>query len=410
MGAKYMHLLAQLAAYIYQIRVPQRRMFTDLLQAVQVITLVFTLGSMAYLGVAIACVALFRRRRRDAAAEQPPVTILKPIYGLDHGLYENLRSFCDQDYPAYQVVFGVRHAGDPAVGVIRRVIKEFPGRDLRLVIDDRVIGANLKVSTLANMFVVAKHDLLVVADSDMRVGRDYLKTIVGPFQDPKVGGVTCLYTGVPAAGLTSRMGSMHINYWFLPSVLVAIAFRKLRFCFGATMAVRRHVLDEIGGFEALASALADDYLLGDLITRKGYDLRLSSYVVQNIVLEPSFKSLFHHQLRWARTVRSVRPLGYAFSFLTEALTISLLYLLASQFSPLGLALVACALVLSLSLHSIVRSTLRIRGPDAPWLMPLMDLFSFAIWWLGCFSRNIHWRDQELTVHSGGELTCREEGS
>lgn len=355
-------------------------------------------GSLGYLAFALWRVARFRLDRPVDLGTPPAVTILKPLCGVDAGLYENLRSFCVQDYPAFQVVFGVAHPDDPAVAVVRKLVSEFPDRDLALVIDPGVIGPNLKISNLANMYPAAKHGLLVIADSDMRVGPDYLRALVGVFGDPRVGAATCLYTGTPVGGIASAMAAAYINEWFLPSVLVALAFRKPAFCFGATMAVRREVLDRLGGFRRLAPVLADDYMLGKWVTDLGYQVRLAPYLVENIVLEPSLRSLLLHELRWARTVRSVEPVGYALSFITYAIPMALLFL-AISFSAWGAEVVALTVLLRMTLHFVARRRLRLPGPAKPWLVPLRDLLCFGVWLASFGGSTVLWREHRFSVQN-----------
>jgi ceramide glucosyltransferase len=321
---------------------------------------------------------------------------------MEPELYENLRSFCDQDYPDYLVVFGVRDAQDPAIAVIERIIKEFPKRDLSLVVDETVIGTNLKVSILASMYRSAKHDLIVVSDSDMRVERHYLRAVAAPFQDPLVGAVTCLYKGTPAAGLPSRLGAMFINDCFAPSVLVALSFQELRFCFGSTMAVTRKALEASGGFPALADQLADDHMLGKHVAQQGLKVILTAYVVENKVWEPNFKALFQHELRWARTIRAMRPAGYAFSFITYPVAVSLL-LLPLMPAAAGLTAVAVSVILRVLLHWAVHTSFRISGPTKPWLAPVRDLLGFLVWAASFFGRSVEWRERQFSVRSDGQL-------
>ena len=360
------------------------------------------LASSAYVAFAILQVRAFGRRR-DRPWPGPAATILKPLRGEEPGLYDNLRSFCEQDYPVYQVVFGVRDAGDPAAAVVERLVRDLPGRDLALVVDDRVIGSNFKASNLANMYAAAKHDLLVVSDSDMRVGPTYLGTVVAPLADPRVGVVTCLYSGRARPGLWSALGAMFINEWFLPSVLVGRAFRPGRFCFGATMAFRRQAFEAIGGFETLASYLADDYMLGALMNARGLEVALSSYVVENTVCEPDFQTLFRHELRWARTIRSVEPLGYTFSFLTHSLVLSCAYLLVSSPGALGGAVLGGSLALRIAAHYAVRRSLDISEPSRPWLVPVRDGLCFVVWGASFLGRTVRWGGEKFSVGSDGRM-------
>lgn len=369
------------------------------------ILLAASLAGIIYLGAAIGSVAAFARRRGEpTTGDSPPLSILKPVCGLEAGLYENLRSFCDQDYPAFQVIFGVRDAEDPAIPVVQRVIREFPEREPVLVVGGRAIPGNLKVSNLMNMYPAVRHGLVVIADSDMRVDRHYLRAVATGFTDPRVGAATCLYSGTPAAGFPSTLGAMFVNDWFFPSVLVALAFQELRFCFGATMAVRREVLEAIGGFEALAPYLADDYMLGVLVSRCGYKVRLSNYVVEGIVSEMGFGSLVSHELRWARTVRACRPAGYAFSIVGNgAVSLAALFLLTTRFGAPGVGLVALAIALRVILHYGVRSAVRVPGPAVPWLVPLRDLLCLAIWAASFRGRGVRWRGRSLSVRPDGQF-------
>ncbi|MGH8671188.1 MAG: bacteriohopanetetrol glucosamine biosynthesis glycosyltransferase HpnI [Burkholderiales bacterium] len=364
------------------------------------------LVSAVYLSIALIRLYGFRRRSADLSRSLPPVTILKPVCGLDSGLFENLSSFCAQDYPSYQVIIGIRNAHDPALAVIKKLLEKFPAADLQLVVDDTVIGTNLKVSNLANMARSAKHPILVIADSDMRVDADYLKTVTAPFQDPRVGAVTCLYKGAAVSGLASKLAAMFINDWFAPSVLVALSTQRLGFCFGATMALPRQVLDAIGGFEVLADQLADDYMLGKRVSERGYQVWLSSYVVENVVLEPGFKTLFAHELRWARTMRSMQPMGFALSFVTHSLPVALLFLLVSQAFALGCMLIAISALLRVLLHYSAHAGLGVRGRATPWLIPLRDMLGFAVWAASFTGRAVSWRDQDFSVEPGGQMTMK----
>jgi ceramide glucosyltransferase len=262
-----------------------------------------------YVAFAIARVALYRRRSSTESTFRPPVSIAKPMCGLEAGLEENLRSYFKQDYPRYEIVFGVRDRQDPALASIRKVMEEYPGSDATLLVNGDVPGMNRKVANLVTICRNAKHGIIVVADSDIRVDHDYLKEMVAPYEDETVGAVTCLTVADPVGGLPSTLGAMYINEEFLPSILVARAVEPLTYCFGPTMSARKSALDAIGGFEALTDHLADDYRLGNLITQKGLKVELASCVVKNVLHEPSIRSLFLHELRWARTIRTVRPLG-----------------------------------------------------------------------------------------------------
>jgi len=362
-----------------------------------------SVASIAYTIVALIGLSRYRRAPAPRAETFPAVTIFKPLCGAEEQLYENLRSFCDQDYPEFQVVFGVSNPDDPAIAVVESLRAAFPERDLVMVVGGTARMSNPKVANLANMAGAAKHDLYVIADSDMRVDRRYLRSVVAPFADARVGAATCLYRGLSTGGIASELGAMHIQDEFAPSVLVAAALDKLRFCFGATMAVRRAALEEIGGFAALGSYLADDYMLGKLISERGYDIDLPRYVVANLVHEPNLRSLWLHELRWARTIRTVRPVGYAFSVITNGLPLASIFLALSRNVAAGLALLTVVAALRVTLHYAARATFGATGRATPWLIPLRDLLSCAIWVASFFGRGARWRQRALVIQTDGRI-------
>ena len=368
--------------------------------AEQVLSLLI-LPSLLYEGAAIAALYRWRRRERPRVVTTPAVTLLKPLHGLEPELYENLRSFCAQDYPAFQIVFGVQEAGDPAIAVVRRLQAEFPERDLRLVTNARNIGANRKVSNLHNMLADARHEILVISDADVRVGPDYLRAVVGPLADPAVGVVTCLYRGVPLRGLGSRLLAQHINEGFLPSVLVAQWLGPTVFCGGATLALRRQTLDAAGGFPALADQLADDYRLAALVRAQGSRTVLSSYLVDTVVEEKSLAGFYRHALRWSRTIRSVQPIGHAFSFLTYPLSLALLGTLIG--GGAGLIILGLALALRLVLHYVAKLTLGSTTQKGKFTFLGADLFGFLIWLHALFGRRIRWRQESFSVRPDGRM-------
>jgi len=364
------------------------------------------------LGTVVA-VLRFARRRVALPPEQPPVSVLKPLYGAEPGLYENLLSFVDQDYPAMQVVFGVRSPSDEALPVARRIVAERPERDIALVVDARAGGRNLKIANLSNMLPAARHDLLVFADSDMRVGRSYLATVTAPLRDPAIGLVTCLYKGLPAEGrwparLWSRLGAMHINYGFLPSALMGNALGVGDGCFGATIALRRDVLDRIGGLEAVRDELADDHRMGAAVREAGLAVALSPYLVETSVCEPSFKSLWQHELRWARTVRLMAPAGFAGSIITHAVAIGALAVLVSGLSLTSLGFLAMSCAVRWAAAGLIAGLLRLPTAGL-WLLPLRDLLSFAVFIGGFCGRNVAWRDQLFRIEPGGRIVVDGDG-
>jgi ceramide glucosyltransferase len=310
------------------------------------ITAIVLAPAWAYLaGTAVAAVR-FARHPLPTAVERPPVTVMKPVHGAEPGLYDNMHSFTQQDYPIVQLVLGVGHANDSALPAARALIRDLPESDIALVIDGRVRGSNQKVANLENMLEAARHDILVLADSDMRVDRRYLAAVIAPLLDSRTGAVTCLYQGVATAGKWAELGALHINFGFLPSVLAAEALGINRGCFGATIALRRETLSRIGGFTAVRNELADDQRIGEEVRAQGLVVVLSRYLVEARVSEPSLAGLWFHELRWARTIRTIAPAGFAGSVLTHAVAISALGVAVTGFS-----LTACAfLVISVLLR------------------------------------------------------------
>ena len=370
--------------------------------------------SFAYLLLACYCLNDlngFRERSPVTPTFQPPVTLFKPVCGLDSETEENLRSFCEQDYPEFQIIFGLRDPDDPAIPVINKIIADYPERDIIRIIDQQLHGSNYKVSNLINMYGHAKHDVLLIADDDMRVTSDYLNTVVSPLADSEVGAVTCLYSGSPRGGIESSLNAMFINEWFLPSVLISKAMNKTGYCFGATMMVRREVLESIGGFASLVNYLADDYMLGKLVTKQGYKITLSPYIVTNIVEEKDFSSMLSHELRWARTLRTVEPLGYAFTFLTDTLVMSCLAaatLYAHTHRLLWpLLILGLATSLRVLFHQRVKRLLVAAEAGSIWLVPVRDVLTFAIRLLSFAGNKIQWKQDSFSVDNTGLIHSRQ---
>ena len=345
-----------------------------------------------------------RQRRGDAASSpQPlPVTVLKPLCGAEPGLDHSLRSFCQQDYAAgVQIVFGVQHPADPALAVLEGLKRDYPRLDLTVVVDPTRHGTSAKVSNLINMMRAARHDWLVLADSDVRVPPGYLAAVAAPLADPTVGIVTCPYHGVPRPGLWSLLGALFINDWFIPSVRVAALFGSRAFAFGATIALRRDALDAIGGFRAIADQLADDYRLGELTRRRGLRTVLSDVVVDTSVDERTFHHLVQHGLRWLRTIRVVRPGGYAFSAVTFSLPMAAIGCALAGGTPVTVALLAATAVLRLLLHSSAQSSA--RSWSQFWAIPLADILGFALWCTAFVTREVQWRQGRYRVARDGSV-------
>jgi ceramide glucosyltransferase len=271
-----------------------------------------------------------------------------------------------------------------------------------LVVDATQRGTNLKVANLRNMLPVAKHDVLVLADSDMRVGPDYLAAVTAPLVDDSAGLVTCLYRATSAGGIWSDLASLHINHGFLPQAVVGESLGQGAGCFGATMAFTRATLTAVGGFEALADMLADDHALGAVVRKLGKRVMLSPYVVDDIVAEDSFLGLFRHELRWARTIRLVAAAGFAGSVVTYPVPLALLaFCLGTAPLPAAIALVLALLCRGYSARKIDRS-LRLKAAPL-WLLPVRDVLSFGVFVASFFGRSVAWRDRRFRIGSEGQL-------
>ncbi len=358
-------------------------------------------AGMAYSLIAWLAVQTRRRRPMAAVRNAPPVTVLKPLCGADPDLYDYLSTCCEQDCPVFQIICGVRDERDPAVAVVRRLQINYPDVDLQLIVDRRQHGKNRKVSNLINMLPHARYEHLVIADSDVRVPRDHLTAVTAPLLDADVGIVTCPYRGQPRAGLWSLLGSLFINDWFIPSVRVAALTGSRSFAFGVTIAIRREVLQSIGGFNSIADQLADDYRLGQLTRRLGLRTVLSDVVVETCVDERTLPQLVRHELRWLRTIRTVRPLGYTLAGITFSLPVAALGALIASGAPQALLLLAIAAIARVMLHCAGRR--KSSALSQLWALPLADLLGFALWCWGFATRRVHWRQDRFWVARDGSV-------
>jgi ceramide glucosyltransferase len=361
-----------------------------------------------YALVTVVAVLVWRMQRGpNKARSMPPVTVLKPLCGAEPGLYEHLCSFCRQDYPEFQIVFGVRDAADPACAVVKRLVAEFPSVPIELVINPQLHGSNLKISNLINMLPYARHDTLAMADSDAFVATDYLATVTAPLLDPDVGLVTCIYRGTPTKGIWSRLGAMYINEWYVPSVLVAWLFGYQGYVSGQTVCLRRDTLRALGGLRVLANHLADDHRLGELVRGLGLRIVLSPYVVDGEHHEPTFGSLTRHELRWMRTIHVLRPRSFRLIFFSFSLPLAVVGLIAalseSSVSAAAWVLFGITLLARLALHFVHR-----LHDDRPpvsdlWLLPARDLLICWVWCRSFFTSHVTWRGKEFDVGSDGVM-------
>jgi ceramide glucosyltransferase len=369
-----------------------------------------TLSSLGfYLLSSCGIVSFLNCRRRQAPPtllperSLPPVSILKPLKGIDPQIWEAFCSHCEQDYPEFQLIFGVSDPDDPAVALVRRLQEKYPSRQIDLLVCARDLGTNRKLSTLAQMLPAARHEILVVNDSDIRVAPDYLRRVVAPLAEAAVGMVTCLYRGIASPTLGSRLEALGIGTDFVPGVLSArLIERGLHFGLGSTLAFRRSDLRAIGGFEAMVDYLADDYELGHRIAALGKRVELSDAVVDTFLPAYSFRQFFDHQLRWARSVRGARSWGYVGLLLTFGLPWALLTLLAGQGAAWAWLLFAIAVTarVAVGLTAAVavlgdRHTLRNL-----FLLPVRDLIAPVVWAIGLVGNRISWRGDMFYLKDG----------
>ncbi|BAY21065.1 putative glycosyl transferase, group 2 family protein [Calothrix sp. NIES-2100] len=380
-----------------------------MMSIIKLLLLILCLAAIFFYCYSIyAAIAFFTQPQTIDPAFHPPVTILKPICGVDRDAEENLASFCQQDYPEYQIIFAVRDRQDPAIVVIEKIIQQFPDVDIQLLVSDRIIGANLKVSNLANAVTAAKHEILLIADSDIRVGKDYLQRVIQPLKDDKVGVVTCLYRSL-AQGWVTSLEALGIATGFHPSVLVSNQLEQIKFAFGSTIVIRKQVLEAIGGFGAIADYLADDFQLGYLPAQAGYQVVLSNYIVDHILATSSLTEVIQRQLRWVRCIRVSRPWGYLGLLFTYGTVTSLLLFLVTKGSILGWTGLLITWIMRLLMGWIVGVQM-LKDPVTKqnfWLIPVRDLMHFAIWCYGFVGNAITWRGQQLRLTQGGKLVLLE---
>jgi ceramide glucosyltransferase len=333
----------------------------------------------------------------------PAVSILKPLKGADPDMYESFRSHCLQDYPEHEIVFGVSDANDPAIESVKQLQRDFPASKIKWLVCPAILGANVKVSNLAQILNAATYDHLIVDDSDIRVESDYLRRVMAPLADPAVGLVTCLYRGVPAATVGSRLEALGISTDFCVGVLAARQLeRGIRFGLGSTLAFRRAELERIGGFESFVDFLADDYELGRHFADLGLRVVLSDVVVETHLPAYDMRGFLAHQLRWARGVRDARSGGYFGLVLTYGLMWALFAVIAAHSAPWSWGVFGVTVLLRLAIAlSVGKSVLQ----DAQllknlWLLPLRDLVAVAVWIASFAGHTVTWRGDRFELKNG----------
>jgi ceramide glucosyltransferase len=365
--------------------------------------------SGAFLGclhTALAALLTLRFGRSDGAVlptkDAPPVTVLVPLCGEEGGLEARLRMLCAQDYPApVQVLCGVADEADPAIAVVRRLAAKLPEGTLDLHVDARLHGRNLKISNLMNTLARARHDTFVLIDSDIKVGPDYLGRVIGELRKPGVGAVTCFYYGIARGGLWAMLAAMGINLQFVPGAIMGMRFGLARPCFGATVAIRRATLDEIGGLGRFADQLWDDYAVGEAVREAGHRVAVPALAVGHVCADKSARELFGREQRVARTIGSIDPAGHTGAVIAYPFPLPLLALLLGGGSA-ALTLAAVALALRYGLLSAVMRRFP-ASANTWWLLPVRDVAAFAVYAMSFFGGTVVWRGRRYRVRSDGTL-------
>ena len=347
------------------------------------------------------CVVGFPNPKLNSISAPPAVTVLKPLHGFEPGIAGLIAALCRQNYPApVQIVCGTQRPESPAVAAIRAITADFPDLEIEVAVEPRSRGTNRKVSNLINMLPRARHDTLVLSDSDIAVEPDYLRSLTSLLAAPRVGAVTCLYHGIDGEGLWARFSALAINAQFLPHAIVAVSLGLAKPCFGATIALRRSVLERIGGFTALADVLADDHAVGVAVRSAGYEVVTAPFLVGHHCFEESFRQLFRHQMRVARTIKSIDPVAYAGTIVTHPWPFALLPLLGGD--PAAIMVAIAVLVARVTLCRCVEWRFGLPRQNY-WLIPLHDLIAFTVYATSFFGATVHWRGADYRVAPNGSL-------
>lgn len=366
--------------------------------------LLLACGPLVYYVLSIVCAWDFfseHPEEPEPPAHAPPLSVLKPVRGLDREAYENYASFCRQDYPEYEILFAVSEGDDPAIPVIERVIRDHPERPLRLLISAPQLGMNSKVNKLCRLVEEARYDLLAISDSDVQVEPDYLGRVAAPFRDPQVGAVTALFRGNVSGDILSHLDAMGAAEDF-SGTLIARQFEGMTFTLGSTMATTRERLTEIGGFEALANHHADDFELGKRIAARGYRVELLRQPVWMVFPKQSLGELLRHEMRWMIGLRNIRPRGHLGMIFTHGFP----WALAAAAVANSWWLAALFLAAYLTLRLSMAWTINVWGLKDPvvrrnlWLIPLRDALTFLVWLASFASNRIQWRGLEFKIEKG----------
>ena len=356
-----------------------------------------------YLAGTLAALRFFKRERAKNLPDfMPPVSLLKPVRGVDFASRENFLSFCQLDYPDYEILFCVNAMSDPAVSLIEEIIREYPQRRIRVLSGAEQFGSNRKVNNLILLTREAAHEILVQSDGDVRVGPRYLKEVVAPFSDPSVGAVSCFYKGISEKNLGAELEAIGASSDFFAGALIADWKEGVTFALGASVATTKTWLRKIGGYEALANLLADDYELGNRIHKAGGKVLLSREPVWTMYPAQSARGFWEHQVRWARTIRLCRPWAFLGLVFTHGLPWAVL---AALVAP-GFTVGAAYLIAYFALRFVVAWSVGIWGIGDDvlrrkfWLIPLCDTLHFAVWLASFTSNRVSWGDSQFELKDG----------
>ncbi len=341
-----------------------------------------------------------RQRKTPLRQPQPKVTILKPVYGLERGAYENFRSFLVQDYPDFDVVFGIQREDDPVIPVVKRILQEFPGK-ARMVIDSSAVGPNGKVNNMVNCYRAATGRIIVISDADTRVCPDYLNVITAPLARADVGAASTLYRAADAVTIPEKLELLSFNTEFIPNVAFATSTGASDACLGASIAVKRDLLDEIGGFAPLAHYLVEDYEMGRKIWEKGLKVEILPYFADTIVDLPGFRSWFDHQVYWDQNTRAARPHAFFYTILLKGIPFAMLLAAINGFAPWALAVLAGVVGVRLMTSAAVLGIIDDRvGLRSLHLLPFRDFVALATWFLSITKNHTIWKDRLFKLQQG----------
>ncbi len=410
--APLLRWLLEIHNYIYFFLNPDREHFTPVfigLFSLRTFLLLLVVAALVYYFIAFVAGIFWmwdRRRQRDLGTNfTPPISILIPVRGADEESYETFASFCRQDYPDFQLLFGCREADDSALPILRKLKQEFPDVNFEIIISANEIGTNAKVSNLQNIFQHTIHDYIFIVDSDIKVEPDYVCRVVAPLQKSKVGMVTCLYRGTRAKSFASLLENMGLSSTFGPEVMTSRMLEGVKFALGSTIAMKRETLNKIGGFAAIADFLADDFWLGYLMAKEGFEIVISDVVVDHVPKQETMISMLKHQLRWNKAVRLSRPKGYAGLILTYGIATSFLLLVSLNFSSAAWILFLLTMLVR-SLTAVFGGVILMKDFTLLknlWLLPIRDFIGFGVWLAGIFGNKVEWRGVKYSLTKDGKL-------